>query len=1007
MEPWYRVCTLRKEVREGRSFNPDEFAIALEQVVAGTAPEDYRDPVQFFARTCFTRALRQHCAMVLQRLAGRTASTAPVLTLITQFGGGKTHTLTALYHLAKHGEAAASLPGVADMLREAGLAIVPKAKVAVFVGNAWDPKPGVETPWIDLALQLAGEAGVAALGPAAKTTAPGTEAISRLFAAADAPVLVLFDEVLNYINRHRAHAEPFHAFIQNLTVAATSITHGACVVSLPRSQVEMTDWDVQWQDRIAKVVRRVARDLIVNDEAEIAEVVRRRLFEDLGGERTRRHVARQFADWCFERRAQLPPEWTAVDSAATEAKAREQLARRFEASYPFHPATLSVFQRKWQSLPQYQQTRGTLAMLAQWVALAAADGFRKARNEPLITLGSAPLDEPGFRSVVLGQLGESRLVVAIEADIAGEHAHARALDADHRGPLRDIHRRVGTAILCESSGGQTDKSAHLPELRFALGEPGLDTTSIDNAATALQERAYYVRRVGTDGFRIGHQFTLKKVVNDRRASLDEEKDVKPAVRKLVEEQFRRGAPVPVVTFPADGADVPDGPRLTLVVVDPDRAWTGGEPLRAQIAEWTKRRGNAPRLYPAALVWCVKKPGRELQEKVELELAWKRVEREVAEGVLGDELGASQREELRTSLREAGEAARDEVWASYRYVVLADPQEPDGLRVLDLGAGHVSAHVTLGARVLAALQSEALVSASIGAGYLDRNWPPALRASGAWALPSLRQSFLDGSLTRLENPEAVLRAKIVELVQKGEFGLASGPRADGGYDRVWFEEPLSPDEVAFEPGLFLLRRDEARRLKSGAAVQAPLSAVPGPEPARDPRPFAAPSGTAEQAEIRYESGPSAELRTLRVRGRIPSESWNRLGVRLWPKLRTHAQGGGIDVGVDFTVKVSSDAAQMLVTELRTLLDELQMACQARSSDPSAAGASKPRAALGLRLWLGLGIGLGIGIGLRLGVGLGLGRGRGTRIEASKDRGKRRGHSTKGPDRAILEVETGLR
>ena len=112
MEPWYKVATPRKEVREGRSFNPDEFAIALEQVVAGTAPEDYRDPAQFFARTCFTRALREHAGMVLRRLSGKTENTAPVLTLITQFGGGKTHTLTTLYHLAKSGDKAAAFTGV-------------------------------------------------------------------------------------------------------------------------------------------------------------------------------------------------------------------------------------------------------------------------------------------------------------------------------------------------------------------------------------------------------------------------------------------------------------------------------------------------------------------------------------------------------------------------------------------------------------------------------------------------------------------------------------------------------------------------------------------------------------------------------------------------------------------------------------------------------------------------------------------------------------------------------
>src|SRR3989449_3878968 len=419
LDPWWKVVKPRKEVREGRSFNPDEFAIALEQVVAGTAPEDYRDPAQFFARTCFTRALREHTGMVLRRLSGRTENTAPVLMLITQFGGGKTHTLTTLNHLARSGKTAINFAGVTDLLNVAGLGEVPKAQVGVFVGNAWDPQEGRETPWIDVAAQLAGAKGVEALGKAAKTTPPGTETIARVFQAAGAPVLLLFDEVLNFLNRHRAMAESFHAFIQNLTVATTGTTHGATVISLPRSQVEMTDWDAEWQERISKVVRRVAKDLIANDETEISEVVPRRLFPDLGSEKIRTNVAKALGDWCFERKERLPPEWTAVDTAATEAKAREFLQRRFEACYPFHPATLSVFQRKWQALPQYQQTRGTLAMLAQWISIAAQESFQKARTEPLITLGSAPLSEPGFRSVVLGQLGESRLVAAIDTDIAG------------------------------------------------------------------------------------------------------------------------------------------------------------------------------------------------------------------------------------------------------------------------------------------------------------------------------------------------------------------------------------------------------------------------------------------------------------------------------------------------------------------------------------------------------------------------------------------------------------
>jgi hypothetical protein len=886
MEPWYKVATPRTEVREGRSFNPDEFAIALEQVVAGTAPDDYKNPDQFFARTCFTRALRKHAGMVLRRLSGKTENTSPVLTLITQFGGGKTHTLTTLYHLASSGVAAMGYPGVADLVREAGIPSVPKAKVAVFVGNAWDPREGCETPWIDIARQLAGGEGVAALGSAAKTTAPGTGTIANVFTTAGAPVLLLFDEVLNFLNRHRRMADSFHAFIQNLTVATTGTSHGACMISLPRSQVEMTDWDQEWQEKISRVVRRVAKDLIANDETEISDVVRRRLFEDLGSEKLRKNVAKVFGEWCFERRAQLPPEWTAVDSAATEAKAREFLQRRFEACYPFHPATLSVFQRKWQSLPQYQQTRGTLAMLAQWISLAAQEAFRKARTEPLITLGSAPLGESGFRSVVLGQLGEPRLVAAIDTDVAGEQAHSKALDADTRGPLRDIHRRVGTTILFESSGGQTDKVAHLPELRFALGEPLMDTTSIDNAALALEDRCYYVRKVGSDGFRIGYQPTMKKVVSDRRASLDEETEVKPAMRKLVEDEFRRGASIPVVPFPRDGAEIPDTPRLTLIVADPLEEWSGAGSLRTQLAEWTRIRGKSPRLYPGALVWCLKKPGRELREKVELGLAWKRVAREVTEGTLGGDFDRSGRADLQSKVKEAEEAAKDEVWGGYRFAVLADGQESDGLKVIDLGAGHSSSGETLCGRVISALKSGALLNESVGAGYIERNWPPALKEAGAWPLASLRQSFLNGSLTRLVDPDVTLKSKIVEFVARGDFGLASGKKPDGSYERIWFkDDKMASDEVAFDADVFLLRKATTEAIKAGEpATSAPTS---------EPELGATTAPTPELVPMPGPLEPTGLMRTLRLSGSIPPEVWNRLGTKILPKLRS---GSDLKIGL---------------------------------------------------------------------------------------------------------------
>ena len=920
MDPWYRVVTPRSEVREGRSFNPDEFAIDLDQVVNGTAPDDYRDPEQFFSRTFLTQALTEHTGTVLRRLSGRTESAAPVLSLVTQFGGGKTHTLTALYHLARAGRGADSLTGVQDLLTSADVSVPGRVKVATFVGSAWDPRDGNETPWIDLAGQVAGERGVDLLGTDARRSPPGTRALGNVFTAADAPVLVLFDEVLNFINRHDDMADHFYAFIQNLTIAVAGTTQVSAVVSLPRSQIEMTDSDREWQERITKVVNRVAQDLIANDESEISEVVRRRLFEDLGSPRVRQRVARTYADWCFERSNRLPSEWTAVDTTATDTGARDFLRRRFEACYPFHPATLSVFQRKWSALPQFQKTRGALAMLAQWISSASAEQFRQARNEPLITLGSAPLHVRSFRETVLSQLGEQLLNVAIDTDLAGETARARPLDADARGALRDIHRRVGTAMLFESSGGQLDRVAHLPELRFALGEPEVETTTVDNAAAALEQVGFFIRKAGADGYRIHHQATLRKAVADLRASLDEETEVKPAIQQLIQREFAKGSEIPKVYFPEDSSAVNDDPRMTLVVMNPDEEWREDNHVAQRIIQWTRERGRSPRLYPAALVWCCRRPGRDLQDRVELWLAWQKVKSEIDAGNMGPEFERSELNAVAQQIRNAEQEAVEEAHASYWFISLQDTQAEQGLRTIDLGAGHSGSTETPSARVVNTLRREELLNESVGAGYLDRNWPPALSESGAWPLSSLRQSFLNGSLTRLLDPDRVLRQKVQEFVEKGDFGLASGEKEPGTFNRFWYRQPVSADEVRFDSDTFLITRARAEQML------APPQPAPEPEPEHSPDPQPSPEpGPTPPVGSQQPLPATPQRTTLRLRGTVQPESWNMVGRRILTKLQ---QGEKLNIEVNLTVEVDPTLLPSLKADIQQALEDLKLTEQVR-------------------------------------------------------------------------------
>ena len=420
--------------------------------------------------------------------------------------------------------------------------------------------------------------------------------------------------------------------------------------------------------------------------------------------------------------------------------------------------------------------------------------------------------------------------------------------------------------------------------------------------------------MGTDGYRIHHQATLKKVVSDRRASLDEETEINPATRKLVADEFKRGATLPIVAFPEDSAAVQDSPRLVLIVLDPESEWKDDAQVAERIGDWTKERGESPRLYPGSLIWCAKKPGRELREKVELWLAWRRVAYEVKEGILGAEFERTDHVEIQTKVRDAEVAAKDEVWAGYRFVALSEAKEQPRLRIIDLGAGHASASETLCGRIIGALKSEALLNESVGAGYIDRHWPPAFEQTGAWPLTSLRQSFLNGVLTRLIDPDAVLRRKIVEFVESGHFGLASGTKNDGQHERLWYAETIEPDEVAFEAGVFLLAKTKAEELRSTPGIPAPPQPDPVLSPNLEPEPEPYP-----------EPNPGIQKTTLRLSGTVPPEVWNLLGTKILPKLRS---GDDLCVGIELSVSVSTNFAQNMETDLQQILDDLSLSERVR-------------------------------------------------------------------------------
>src|SRR5262249_9797653 len=194
----------------------------------------------------------------------------------------------------------------------------------------------------------------------------------------------------------------------------------------------------------------------------------------------------------------------------------------------------------------------------------------------------------------------------------------------------------------------------------------------------------------------------------------------------------------------------------------------------------------------------------------------------------------------------------------------------------------------------------------------------LKEAGAWPLASLRQSFLNGALTRLLDPDAVLRGKIAEFVESSDFGLASGQHADGTYDRIWFGERLASDEVTFESDVFLLTKAKAKAVKAG-----PIPPVVPPQPPPDGK---AVSGGPEPEPVIGPRPPLVtEVKTFRVFGTLPPEVWNRLGTKLIPKLKS---GTELQVRVNFVVKVDGASAAQLESDLRQVLDDLGLASSLR-------------------------------------------------------------------------------
>lgn len=633
---WRDVMEPHQDVAEGRYRNA-EFAADLAQVARGEGALEYRDPVEFFGRTYVTEGMKGLLVQALRRVAGLDGE--PVIQLKTAFGGGKTHSMLALYHLLRSRALVGRIPNAAPVLEAAGLAEVPEVHVAVVVGTALNPaktrRPAdmagvaVNTIWGEIAYQLAMSSGKPELYEYVREAdrrgvSPGSVALAEMFDACGC-ALVLVDELVAYAKKlfgaeklPAGSFDNFITFVQELTEAARASRRSLVVASIPESDREIGGESGQRAlEAIEHTFGRMESIWKPVSASEGFEVVRRRLFLDCKDAAARDAVCNAFSKMYSENAADFP-----VD--ARELEYRDRMA----SCYPIHPEVFDRLYEDWATLETFQRTRGVLRLMA-----AVIHELWMTRDEsPMIMPGSLPLDVPAVRDELTRYLDENWNGV-VDSEIDGKSSVPYKNDKDNSRYGRVLaSRRVSRTIMLGSApdvGGQNARGIEQSHIRLGTVQPGENIAVFNDALSTLQSSSSFLYSdAGNNRYWYDTRPTLRKVMEDRAQQLDRSDALYEIERRL--KALRKAPPFAGLhVCPASTLDVPDEMALRLVVLPPSsphRGNPGDSPAVGLAAETLASRGTSPRRYKNMLVFAACDGGSagSLEQAARAYLAWKSI-----------------------------------------------------------------------------------------------------------------------------------------------------------------------------------------------------------------------------------------------------------------------------------------------------------------------------------------------------------------------------------------------
>ena len=642
LKPWREIARPHKDVLEG-TFKQSEFAADISQVASGSATPEYQDAEMFFSRTFITEGMRLLLISVAQRLAGQGGD--PVIQLQTAFGGGKTHTMLAVMHLASNTVGSERLEGIPPILDEAGIHGLPQARVAVLDGIKLAPSQPqhhntitANTLWGELAWQLLGTDGYALVAASdADGTSPGKEVLIRLLQQA-APCVVLIDELVAFV-RQLEPGQQFKAgtfdsnisFIQALTEAMKAVPDAMLLASLPESELEVGGTMGQRAlNSLEKYFARVESVWKPVAATEAFEIVRRRLFEHAGDRAEVEGIARQFSDFYRSHADKFPLE--------TQSNVYFE---RLCQSYPIHPEIFDRLYEDWSTLDKFQRTRGVL----QYMAIVIHRLWNSDNRDALIMPGSIALDDSNVRNKSIHYLPQGWEPV-IEKEIDGPRSTPNDIDAhDTRfGGVQAARRTMRTIFMgsAPEAAGQMVKGIKTEGILLGAVQPGQTIGVFEDVLKRLRDRLHYLY-ADHDRFWIDTKPNLRREMESRKQNIDTKTTLNPLLKLRVQKVFGSRHCFAGIHIFTPSADVPDdygtGPRL--VVLPPNAAFKRGASTQTFIAaeEILRNRGDQPRQKQNRLIFFAADADavQTLNDAGRTYLAWQEIVGDIEEGKLNLDL----------------------------------------------------------------------------------------------------------------------------------------------------------------------------------------------------------------------------------------------------------------------------------------------------------------------------------------------------------------------------------